>query len=131
HRGMTSNRWEYTERLSNLEQRPARAGDRSVHSHRIDGAPREPPAGAGVILPGNDVLAAVEVAFRRRAGQLRPPAVRAGAGMTAVHMTVGTLVLVGHLLTLGLNIRTARSGNEFSWQKFVSFGSGLLLILQY
>lgn len=51
--------------------------------------------------------------------------------MTAVHMTVGTLVLLAYLVTLGLNVRTARSGAEFSWQKIVSFGAATLLIFQY
>jgi hypothetical protein len=46
-------------------------------------------------------------------------------------MTVGTLVIIGFLVTLVLNIRTARSGAEFAWQKIVSFGSATLLILQY
>jgi heme A synthase len=46
-------------------------------------------------------------------------------------MTVGTLVIIGFLVTLVLNIRTARTGAEFAWQKVVSFGAATLLILQY
>ena len=51
--------------------------------------------------------------------------------MSSVHMTIGSLVLIGYLITLVLNLRTARSGAEFSWQKIVSFGAATLLILQY
>jgi hypothetical protein len=51
--------------------------------------------------------------------------------MTEVHYTVGTLVLVGFLLTLILNIRTATTGNSVSWQRGVSFGAATLLLLQY
>jgi len=51
--------------------------------------------------------------------------------MANVHMTVGSLVILGFLITLGLNIRTAMTGNEASWQKLVSFGSATLLVLQY
>lgn len=51
--------------------------------------------------------------------------------MTSVHMTVGTLIIIGYLVTMVLNIRTARSGAEFAWQKIVSFGAATLLILQY
>lgn len=51
--------------------------------------------------------------------------------MNTVHMTVGTLVIVGYLVTFILNIRTARSGQEFSWQKIVSFGAATLLLVQY
>jgi hypothetical protein len=51
--------------------------------------------------------------------------------MTTVHYTVGTLVLVGFLLLLVLNIRTAMSGNSFSWQRGVSYGAATLLLLQY
>jgi heme A synthase len=51
--------------------------------------------------------------------------------MTNVHMIVGSLVVLGYLITLVLNIRTAASGNEFSWQKILSFGSATLLVLQY
>src|SRR5690349_17574504 len=51
--------------------------------------------------------------------------------MTSIHMTVGSLVILGYLVTLALNIRSAATGREFSWQKMVSFGAGLLLLLQY
>ena len=51
--------------------------------------------------------------------------------MTSVHMTVGTLVIIGYLVTLALNLRAARSGAEFAWQKVVSFGAATLLLLQY
>ena len=51
--------------------------------------------------------------------------------MANVHMIVGTLVIVGFVITLILNIRTARAGREYSWQKMVSFGAATLLVLQY
>ena len=51
--------------------------------------------------------------------------------MTDIHMTVGSLVVIGYLLTLVLNVRAAATGNDFSWQKMVSFGSATLLVLQY
>ncbi len=54
-----------------------------------------------------------------------------GRNMASFHMVVGTLVIVGYVAMLVLNIRSARSGTEFSWQKFVSFGAATLLIFQY
>jgi hypothetical protein len=51
--------------------------------------------------------------------------------MTNIHMIVGTLVIVGYLAVLALNIRSAATGREFSWQKIVSFGAATLLVLQY
>lgn len=51
--------------------------------------------------------------------------------MTNIHMIIGTLVLVGYVVTLALNINTARTGKDFSWQKIVSFGAATLLLLQY
>jgi heme A synthase len=51
--------------------------------------------------------------------------------MNNIHMIVGTLVIVMYLITFALNIRTARSGKEFSWQKMVSFGAATFLLLQY
>ena len=51
--------------------------------------------------------------------------------MTNIHMIVGTLVIVGFLVVLILNIRSAATGREFSWQKMVSFGAATLLLLQY
>jgi len=51
--------------------------------------------------------------------------------MSSLHMTIGSLVIVGYVITLILNIRTARSGAEFSWQKIVAFAAATLLIFQY
>jgi hypothetical protein len=51
--------------------------------------------------------------------------------MTNIHMVVGTLVILGYLVVLGLNVRSAATGREFSWQKLVSFGAATLLLLQY
>ncbi|HYJ12044.1 MAG TPA: hypothetical protein VEW66_00510 [Thermomicrobiales bacterium] len=51
--------------------------------------------------------------------------------MTSIHMIVGTLVIVGYVVVLALNIRSATTGREYSWQKMVSFGAATVLILQY
>jgi hypothetical protein len=51
--------------------------------------------------------------------------------MSNIHMIVGTLVILGYIITLILNARTAATGAEFSWQKIVSFTSATLLLLQY
>ncbi|MEJ7901318.1 MAG: hypothetical protein WKF63_05690 [Thermomicrobiales bacterium] len=51
--------------------------------------------------------------------------------MTNVHMIVGSAVVVAYLTILVLNLRTASTGAEFTWQKFVSFAAATLLILQY
>jgi heme A synthase len=51
--------------------------------------------------------------------------------MTNIHMIIGTLVLVAYIVTLALNINTARTGKDFPWQKMVSFGAATLLLLQY
>lgn len=51
--------------------------------------------------------------------------------MTNVHMVVGSAVVVAYLAVLVLNVRTATTGSEFSWQKIVSFGAATLLLLQY
>ncbi len=51
--------------------------------------------------------------------------------MANVHMIVGSLVVLGYVITLILNVRTAATSAEFSWQKMVSFGSATLLLLQY
>lgn len=51
--------------------------------------------------------------------------------MSTVHMTVGSLTVIAYIVVLALNIRTARSGADFPWQKVVSFGAATLLLLQY
>jgi hypothetical protein len=51
--------------------------------------------------------------------------------MSTVHLTIGTLVLVGFLLSLILNIRTAMTGTSYTWQRGVTFGAATLLVLQY
>ncbi len=51
--------------------------------------------------------------------------------MTNVHMIFGSAVVVAYLIVLVMNLRTASTGAEFSWQKFVSFGAATLLLLQY
>lgn len=51
--------------------------------------------------------------------------------MTNTHMIIGSLVIVAYLVTLILNVRSAATGREFSWQKMVSFGAATLLLLQY
>ena len=51
--------------------------------------------------------------------------------MTNIHMIVGSALIVAYLVVLALNIRTARSSAEFSWQKIVSFAAATLLVLQY
>ncbi len=51
--------------------------------------------------------------------------------MTNIHMIVGSLVILGFLVTLILNVRTAATGRAFSWQKIVSFAAATLLLLQY
>lgn len=51
--------------------------------------------------------------------------------MTNVHMIVGSALVVAYLVVLVLNLRTASTGAEFSWQKIVSFTAATLLVLQY
>lgn len=51
--------------------------------------------------------------------------------MTNVHMIVGSAVVVAYLVMLALNLRTAASGAEFSWQKVVSYTAATLLLVQY
>ncbi len=51
--------------------------------------------------------------------------------MTNVHMIVGSAVVVAYLIVLVLNVRTASTGADFSWQKFVSFTAATLLLVQY
>jgi hypothetical protein len=54
-----------------------------------------------------------------------------GSRMANFHMIVGSLVVVGFVITLILNVRTAITGAEFSWQRMVSMGSATLLLVQY
>jgi hypothetical protein len=51
--------------------------------------------------------------------------------MSNVHATVGTLVIIGYLVMLILNIATAIRGRGYSWQQYVSYGAATLLALQY
>lgn len=51
--------------------------------------------------------------------------------MTNVHMIVGSAVVVAYLIVLVLNLRTALTGAEFSWQKNVSYAASALLLVQY
>ena len=51
--------------------------------------------------------------------------------MTNVHMIVGSAVVVAYLVVLALNVRSAMSGAELSWQKFVSYGAAAVLLVQY
>jgi hypothetical protein len=46
-------------------------------------------------------------------------------------MIVGSAVIVAYLVVLALNVRTATSGAEFSWQKIVSFSAASILVVQY
>jgi hypothetical protein len=54
-----------------------------------------------------------------------------GGPMTEAHYGIGTLTLIAFIVTLALNIRTATTGQYFSWQRGVSFGAATLLLLQY
>lgn len=49
--------------------------------------------------------------------------------MSAVHQTVGSLVLLGFLASLILN-GLALTGRRFSWSQYVSFGAAGLLLIQ-
>lgn len=51
--------------------------------------------------------------------------------MSNVHMIVGSLVILGYLAALVLNLMSFTRGTELSWQRMVSFGAATLLILQY
>ena len=51
--------------------------------------------------------------------------------MSNVHLVVGTLVILGFLASLVLNIMSFTRGSAFSWQRAVSFGAATLLLLQY
>lgn len=51
--------------------------------------------------------------------------------MTNIHMIVGTAVIIAFVAVLILNIRTAVTGAEFSWQKIVSYGAATILLFQY
>lgn len=51
--------------------------------------------------------------------------------MTNVHMIVGSAVVVAYVVVLLLNLRTAGTGAEFSWQKMVTYVAATLLLIQY
>lgn len=51
--------------------------------------------------------------------------------MTAFHSTVGTLVVIGYIIVLALNIRAAMGRPVPSWHRPVSFGAAFLLLVQY
>ncbi|HWV36833.1 MAG TPA: hypothetical protein VNZ55_14450 [Thermomicrobiales bacterium] len=51
--------------------------------------------------------------------------------MTNVHMIVGSLVVIGFIVTLVLNIMSLVNGRVFPWQRSVSFAAATLLLLQY
>ncbi len=51
--------------------------------------------------------------------------------MTNVHMIVGSAVVVAYVVVLVLNLRTASTGAEFSWQKVVTYVAATLLLIQY
>ncbi len=50
--------------------------------------------------------------------------------MSAVHQTIGTLVLLGFLASLVLN-GLGLAGRRFSWSRYVSFGAAGLLLVQF
>ena len=51
--------------------------------------------------------------------------------MVEVHSTVGTLVVLGYIVLLILNVMTMSRGRAFSWQQYVSYAAATLLALQY
>ncbi len=51
--------------------------------------------------------------------------------MTNVHMIVGSAVVVAYVIVLALNLRTAATGADFSWQKMVTYVAATLLLIQY
>jgi hypothetical protein len=50
--------------------------------------------------------------------------------MTALHSTVGTLIIVGYIVVLALNVRMATGRPMLSWQRPVSFGAATLVLAQ-
>lgn len=50
--------------------------------------------------------------------------------MTALHSTVGTLIIVGYIVVLALNVRMAVGRPMQSWQRPVSFGAATLVLVQ-
>ena len=50
--------------------------------------------------------------------------------MTAIHSTVGTLLIIGYLLVLALNLRTATGKLMLPWQRPLSFGAAALFLVQ-
>lgn len=50
--------------------------------------------------------------------------------MTALHSTVGTLIIIGYFVVLVLNIRMAMGRPVLSWQRAVSFGAATLVLVQ-
>lgn len=51
--------------------------------------------------------------------------------MSAIHNTVGTLVVLAFLVSIGANLMTALGGRTFRWQLPVAYGAATLLLLQY
>jgi hypothetical protein len=51
--------------------------------------------------------------------------------MSNVHMIIGTLVIIGYVLNLGLYGATFLRGTAFPFHRAVSFGAATLLLLQY
>lgn len=50
--------------------------------------------------------------------------------MTAIHSTVGTLVILGYLVVLALNVRTAMGKPALSFQRPTSFAAATLFLVQ-
>ena len=50
--------------------------------------------------------------------------------MVDLHMTVGTLVVLGYLVATVLNL-LALGGRAFRWARYVSFAAAALLLVQY
>lgn len=50
--------------------------------------------------------------------------------MTAIHSTVGTLVVLGYIIVLALNVRTAMGQPMFTFQRPLSFGAATLYLVQ-
>jgi hypothetical protein len=50
--------------------------------------------------------------------------------MTTVHMIVGSLVVLGYIVVLALNIRTATGKPMLSFQRPLSMGASVLYLLQ-
>lgn len=50
--------------------------------------------------------------------------------MTAIHSTVGTLLILGYLIVLALNIRTAMGKPRLSFQRPLSFTAATLYLIQ-